>query len=104
MEAWILHIKIKSKDNITDKYTAWASEKLAQKAAADFILDNERRLMLPYTLMEAAKSLAAIEDKIDLAINLINKYSTLSKKDEFATYNEYEIKIIPTNFLGSAFE
>jgi hypothetical protein len=109
MDAWILHIQIldsdDGKNNIEHKQSAWASEKQAFKAAGAFINDDMRSWHMDVVLLNSAKALVN-QDKILLAISLINSYSQFDtdRPDTKGKSKQYNFAIIKSTFQGSAFE
>ena len=89
-----------------EKYSAWATEKLAYCAVRDFVAKKDHQLRLPYSLLKTVEILVAAEENIHLAISLINRYSNFNKyeQDDKSNYSQYKIEIIKSKFLGSAFE
>jgi len=106
MEAWILHIheEFPGDGYQRDKYSSWATEKQAIKAAGEFIkglTHSEIELVLLPSLYELVD-----QDKIDLAIQLINNYSRFNIQNPTKETNlyKYNIKIVKSTFQGSPFE
>lgn len=116
MEAWIFHSHEEwmedSKGVIrsSDEYSAWATEKQAIKAAADYL---HSEITSPhggvfydcYVLWDTVKSL--IEDgHYDTAIRLTNEYSQAKPPRNGGSMGPRKVQIIiaKSTFKGSVFE
>ena len=111
MDTWILHIQIedsvekKDKSHISNRYSTWASEKQALKAAGLFIKEELFNWYLDAVLLHSACALVD-RDMIPLAIKLINTYSQFDATGEHSKtkLKQFHFSIIKSTFLGSAFE
>ena len=89
MKCYITHIS--RRDGYSDEYSCWASKNLAVKCVFDW-LDNHAPIIGPASMIEAVLALFK-HDEHYLAIELLNSIS-----------KTVSIKIIESDFLGSAFE
>lgn len=112
MDVWILHIRAHYIDHYpeehtahTDNYSAWTTEKLALKAAGEYI-QGIGRWQLQGTLREVANSLVE-QGAIHLAIELLNKYGkheNIKEGSITCQFRHYKINIVKSTFQGSPFE
>src|ERR1700722_19250564 len=100
MEAWILHVKEMRKTNPKDsqiseenRYSSWATEQQALKAAGQFI--KEQMTGVPYVLSKPAITLIDAGE-IGLAIGLLNTYTSFGK--DYEEYRQYLFRIVQSTF------
>jgi hypothetical protein len=117
MEAWIVHIYEEWIDESktgsilsNDKYSAWATEKLALKHIGNLIASELNRpwggLFMNRTELAFAISTLLQHEKIQEIISLINRYTEaeVSLHNKNSGSSKIRIKIIESKFLGSPFE
>jgi hypothetical protein len=101
MEAWILHFE--NGKNKKNYYSAWATEKQAEKAVAKYIKED-LRFEVPWPLYDAIQALIEADQTI-LAYQLVNVFSKDEERPNSNTrYYRFHFSIQKSTFLGSVFE
>lgn len=111
MKAWIVHYQNIYNDakHTRNTYTAWSSEKQAQKSASEYIVDICKKYGSMYKALPAiSNAINTLLDcnKFDEAFRLFNEYARFpsfrygSEPSEEPVYEKHVIVIQESKFLG----